>query len=53
MDEGPRITPINDFIEEQLVRIENLSFEKKNPTASFDELDSLFREILFSIWHGD
>ena len=50
LDRGPRIEPINGFIERELERWEKQKIVSHRPTDFTDKLDELFRESLAEVW---
>ena len=51
LDNEPRLSPINDYLEEQLQRLEKRAAEMKAKDRMLDgRLDSLFREALQEVW---
>ena len=46
------ITPMSEFIESELARLENKRFEQEyhRPTAPVDEFNALFRSALEEVW---
>jgi len=52
LDRGPRIAPINDFIESELARLEGKQFEHEyvKPAAPMSEFNDLFRSALDEVW---
>lgn len=49
LDDGPRIQVLNDFLEEQLARLEQISFTQDKRAAPTETLDELFRSTLAEI----
>jgi hypothetical protein len=52
LDYGPRITPISDFIDRELARLEGMQFEYEHDvhTVPVGELNNLFRSALKEVW---
>jgi predicted nucleotidyltransferase len=53
LDYGPRINPINDFIEHELERFENYEIGYDQPAAPIEKLDELFINVLAEVWGSD
>ncbi len=50
LDYGPRITPISEFIESELSRLEQSTFDYEKHAAPIERLDRLFRNTLIEAW---
>ena len=50
LDEGPAIPVIQDFINNELTRLESLDVDSSRPRIDQDELNRAFREMLRSVW---
>ena len=50
LDQGPRVPVISDFLDQELSRMEQGSFEKRIGNCPADELDKLFRSAFEEAW---
>jgi len=50
LDHGPRNRVISEFIEEEMKRLENITFYFKNKPAPYEKLDRLLQEGLREVW---
>jgi uncharacterized protein len=50
LDEGPVIPSIQDFINNEMSRLDTLNVQASKPRVDQEELNNLFREILRNVW---
>jgi hypothetical protein len=50
LDDGPRISPIHEFIERELDRLSPMTFDYTHEPAPFDKLDAIFQAVLKEVW---
>jgi len=50
LDDGPRIAPINEFIEQELTRFDNVRIDHEKHFAPIDDLDAIFFSALKEVW---
>jgi len=50
LDYGPRIVPINNYIESELSRFSGMTFDYDKRVVRIDQLDFLFRSALKEVW---
>ena len=50
MDQGPRIPVISNFIEEEIIRFENIVADLRKQETSIEALNQLFRNTLEEVW---
>ena len=50
LDYGPRITPISDFLEQELHRFEQYKIDLEKHSAPIDKLDKIFFSALKEVW---
>jgi predicted nucleotidyltransferase len=50
LDRGPRIDPISDFIDQEMGRLEQRSFDFDRPADPIEQLDALFLNALAEVW---
>jgi len=50
LDKGPAIAPIQDFISNELSRLETLEVHSVRPQIDQDKLNYVFREMLNTVW---
>jgi predicted nucleotidyltransferase len=50
LDYGPRIAPIGDFIERELSRFEDMTFDYDKHAVPVEQLDTVFRSALKEVW---
>lgn len=53
LDRGPRIDPISDFIETEMVRLEAGADDKPSGSPPVEDLNSFFRDVLREVWSGE
>ncbi len=50
LDEGPPIPPIQDFINNELSRLESFNVDSSRPPVDWGQLDRIFRDTLLGVW---
>ena len=50
LDDGPRIAPINEFIEQELAHFDNVHIDHGKHFAPIDDLDAIFFSALKEVW---
>lgn len=50
MDERPAIPVISQFIQNQIIRLEAMAFEKRMQKAPVEQLNQIFRDTLKEVW---
>ena len=53
LDRGPRISPISDFIESELQRLDAKEIKYPKPSSPIEELNVIFREALNTVWQSE
>ena len=52
LDRGPRIGAISEFIQNEMVRLEQSATDRPSPAPAVEQLNELFRGALNEVWHG-
>jgi predicted nucleotidyltransferase len=53
LDRGPRIPAISDFIQNEMVRLEQTAADRPSPAPAVEELNDLFRVLLNEVWESE